>query len=315
MRNWIERHQVLGVALLGGLAYIAWELRFVLVVLFLGYILAAALRPAVDWLQGHGLPRVAGILGIYIAFFGALGWILATAVGPLMSQAQSFGLRLTELSHQVTHQLPFVGPAQMQSLINYVQSQAGQAAASSFTVAAGGLSALIISIYLLYDWHRLHARGEGQPLRAWWSTVRDSERALGAWVRGQVLLSAAVGVLSFIALMVLGIEFAPVLAVLAFLFEFVPYAGPFLAGAPAVFIALNDSTMAAILVIVAYVVIQQLEAHLLVPLIMRRATDLHPVVVIGVMLAGFEIMGIIGVVLAVPVAVMARIAWQRLWHA
>lgn len=315
MRDWIERHQVLAVALGGGLAFVAWELRFVLVVLFIGYILAAALRPAVDWLEGWRVPRVVGILGLYLAFFAALGWILSTAVGPLMSQAQSFGARLTQLATDVSHRLPFIGPAQIQSLIDYLQNQAGQFAASSFTVGAGIVSALIISIYLLYDWHRLHAHGEGQAGRALWQTVRDSERSLGYWVRGQVVLSGAVGVMSFIALMSLGVEFAPVLAVLAFIFEFVPYAGPFLSGVPAVFIALNSSTMTAVLVVVAYVIIQQLEAHLLVPLIMRRAVDLHPVAVIAVMLIGFEVMGIVGVVLAVPVAVMTRIAWSHLWHA
>jgi predicted PurR-regulated permease PerM len=210
-----------------------------------------------------------------------------------------------------------LGPAQLDSLLKYLQSQAAAVASASCVVGAGLVSALIISIYLLYDWHRLHERFRrgSQAWRTWGAAVEDSERALGAWVRGQLFLSGAVGVMSFIALVAIGVQFAPVLAVLAFLFEFVPYAGPFLSGAPAVLVALNQSSTDALLVIVSYVIIQQLESHLLVPLVMRRAVDLHPVIIIAALLAGFEILGLAGVVLAVPVAVVVRIAWSRFWHA
>ncbi len=317
MRQWIERHQVLAVALFGGLVYIAWELQTVLVTLFVGYILAAALRPAVDWLERHRVPRVVAILGIYVAFFVAIGTILSTALPSLLEQSQSFASRLSTLSTTLAHRVPFLGPAQLDSLLKYLQSQAAAVASASFVVGAGLVSALIISIYLLYDWHRLHERFRrgSQAWRTWGAAVEDSERALGAWVRGQLFLSGAVGVMSFIALIAIGVQFAPVLAVLAFLFEFVPYAGPFLSGAPAVLVALNQSSTDALLVIVAYVIIQQLESHLLVPLVMRRAVDLHPVIIIAALLAGFEILGLAGVVLAVPVAVVVRIAWSRFWHA
>jgi len=315
MRSWIERHQVLAVAMAGGLAYLAWVLKDVLIVLFIGYILAAALRPAVDFLHRYSVPRVIAILILYVVFFAALGWLLAASLPPFLAQAQSFGLRLTELSHQLTQHIPFFGPDQLTHLIAYIQQQAAQIAAASLAVVLGFVSSIIISIYLLYDWHRIHQRKEGDTNRILLAAAHDSELALGAWVRGQVVLSAAVGVLSFIVLMALGVEFAPVLAVLAFIFEFVPYAGPFLGGAPAVLIALNQSSTTALLVVIAYTVIQQIEAHLLVPLIMRRAVNLHPVVVIVVMLVGLEILGLAGVLLAVPVAVVVRVGWERFWHA
>jgi predicted PurR-regulated permease PerM len=315
MRNWIERHQVLAVALAAGLAYLAWVLKDVLIVLFIGYILAAALRPAVDWLERHLVPRVIAILILYVVFFAALGWLFASSLPQFVAQTQSFGARLTELSHQLTRQIPFFGPDQLANLVAYLQQQAAQVAAASLAVVVGLVSSVIISIYLLYDWHRIHKRGEGQASRTLLDAAHDSELALGAWVRGQVILSAAVGILSFFALIALGVEFAPVLAVLAFIFEFVPYAGPFLGGAPAVLIALNQSSTTALLVIIAYTVIQQIEAHVLVPLIMRRAVNLHPVIVIAVMLTGLEILGLPGVLLAVPVAVVVRVGWARFWHA
>lgn len=314
MRSWIERHQVLAVALAGGAAFVAWELRLVVVVLFVGYILAAAMRPAVDWLERHRAPRVVAILGLYIVFFGLLGWVLSAAVAPLIAQAHSFGQRLAELGHTLSAHVPFVGPDQLANLVDYLQSQAAAAASSGFTVGASALSALIISIYLLYDWHRLHRRG-GRVSHAIRGAVEESDYALGAWARGQVLLSGIVGAMSFVALMGLGVEFAPVLAVLAFIFEFLPFAGPFISGALAVLFALNQSAATAIIVAIVYVVIQQVEANLLVPMVMRRAVDLHPVAVIAVMLCGFEILGIVGVLLAVPVAVVVRILWLRLLHA
>lgn len=314
MRSWVERHQVLAVALAGGALYVAWIVRDVLIVLFLGYILAAALRPAVDWLVRWRVPRLGAIALLYVGFIGGLGWLLGSAIPPLIAEGQSFALRLSSLSQQVSAHLRFISPDQLSNLINFLQTQAAQVAASSVVVLGGLITALIISMYLLYDWHRLHERGSGVGGRLY-AAVREADIALGAWARGQVLLSASVGLLSFAVLMVLGVEFAPVLAVLAFIFEFVPYAGPFLGGAPAVLIALNESTTTAVLVVIAYTVIQQLEAHLLVPLIMRRAVDLHPVVVIAVMLAGFEILGLPGVLLAVPLTVVARIMGERFWHA
>lgn len=319
MRDWIERHQVLAVAAAGAAAFAFWQLRAVFVILFLGYILAAALRPAIDWLnQRLQVPRILAIVLLYAACVAILSGIIAPAAALMLEQGRLFAAQLGMLSHLLDKQGFLVTQAQIQNLVTYLQGQAVQAGALGLVLVVGLVSSVIVSIYLLNDWHELHARlhrngGDHRVRHLFAAIVRDSEAALGAWVRGQLLLSTIVAGAVFVALTILGIEFAPVLAALAWIFELVPYAGPFLAAAPAVLLALNHSTEAALAVVVVYVIIQQIESHLLVPMVMRRSVDLHPVVSIAVMLAGFEILGIPGVLLAVPAAVLVRIAAQHIW--
>jgi len=111
-----------------------------------------------------------------------------------------------------------------------------------------------------------------------------------------------VGLLVFIGLSVLGIKYALVLAVIAALFEIVPFIGPILAASPAVILAFFQSSFLALLVIILYIVVQQLQNYLIVPQVMKRTVGLNPVVIIIVLLVGGKLAGLLGIVLAVPAA-------------
>lgn len=129
-----------------------------------------------------------------------------------------------------------------------------------------------------------------------------AQQKLGQWLRAQLLLGVIVGVLVYIVLTLLGIRFALVFAVLAALFEIIPVIGPILAAVPAVAIAFVQSPVLGLVVIVTYFVIQQIESHLVVPTVMRKAVGLNPIVVIIALLIGGTLGGVIGLLLAVPVA-------------
>ena len=136
------------------------------------------------------------------------------------------------------------------------------------------------------------------------------QEKMGLWVRGQLILMASVGVLSYTALLILGVPYALVLALLAGLLEIVPVVGPITAAVPAVVIAFAVSPMRALTVLLIYVVIQQLENHVLVPRVMSRSIGLSPLLVIIAILLGAKLGGITGTLLAVPAITALSVMWE-----
>ncbi|MBI2117413.1 AI-2E family transporter, partial [Candidatus Peregrinibacteria bacterium] len=128
---------------------------------------------------------------------------------------------------------------------------------------------------------------------------------IGQWARGQLLLGLSIGLLTFLALEILGMPYALTLAVLAGFTEFIPYVGPFIAAIPAVLIALTqEGLLWAVILMGVYYVIQWCENNLLVPLIMKRAVGLSPIAIIASMLIGVSfpdfLHPILGLLLAIP---------------
>ena len=128
------------------------------------------------------------------------------------------------------------------------------------------------------------------------------ERKMGAWLRGLLALGVIMGVFVFVGLSVLRVEYALLLALLAAVLEVVPYAGPIASTVVAVALTLLQSPAKAIAVLILYVILQQIENHLLVPKIMQRAVGINPVVSLIAMLIGAKIGGIPGVLLSIPIA-------------
>ena len=137
-------------------------------------------------------------------------------------------------------------------------------------------------------------------------TVQIEEK-LGGWFRGQLFLSLVIGVLSFIGLSILGISYALPLAVIAGVMEVIPVIGPIISAIPPILIALTISPILGLGVAIMYFVIQQLENHLLVPQVMKRAVGLNPLVVILTIAVGSRLLGFAGALLAVPIAVVIQI--------
>jgi predicted PurR-regulated permease PerM len=133
------------------------------------------------------------------------------------------------------------------------------------------------------------------------SRIRDK---LTFWIRAQLILSVIIGITTFIVLSLLGVRYAAALALIAALLEFVPFLGPIIAAVPAFIIAFTQGGVVLFLVVLAfYVVLQQAENHILVPKIMQKAVGLNPVVSIVALLIGAQLAGILGAILAIPVAI------------
>jgi predicted PurR-regulated permease PerM len=179
---------------------------------------------------------------------------------------------------------------------------------------------VVVSIYMLLDMDRLAAavdrrfppRGGGTPL------VQSMEQALQSYVKGQLLLSLILGtsvgigiwVLGMTGLMPNGEKYALLFGTWAAIAELIPYLGPWLAATPPVVYALVQDPISALWVVLLFLGIQQLEGHIVVPKVMGRSLRLHPLLVIFGLLAGGEIYGFPGIVVALPLLAAARAAWE-----
>lgn len=145
----------------------------------------------------------------------------------------------------------------------------------------------------------------------------EVDKTLGAYIRGQLLISLLVGTMVYLGLTFLGVEFALVLAVINGITNIVPYFGPVIGAVPVLLLSLLDSPLLSLKVLLMLVVVQQVESHLLAPQILGRSLGIHPLLVILALLAGGSLAGFAGLILAVPAAAVARVMVKHLlqWRA
>jgi len=141
----------------------------------------------------------------------------------------------------------------------------------------------------------------------------DSENALRLWLKGQVIAMVVIGVLTWIGFLIIGVQSALVLAIIAGVLEFIPYAGPIASAVPAVLVALVQSPELAAWTVVMYVVVHHVEAYVLQPLVQQYAVEVPAVVMLFSLLAFGMLFGLIGVLFAAPMAVVAYVMVKRLY--
>jgi predicted PurR-regulated permease PerM len=317
------------VAVLLGL-FLLWQIQEIVILLLVAVIFGAAIRPAVLWLAGRGIPPTLSVLLIYFGLAVALGLILWLIVPPLYIQGRALvtalpgylGQAQTRLADLVSGagNLPFLpSPDDLASQLGgQLGAAAGGLAGRAFSLGVTAVGA-IFSLFLLFvmtlywlterehvieHWLRLLPEARRAEVHATWYEI---DLRLGAYVRGQLLLGVLIGVLCFIVLVILDIPYPLPLAVFAGMTELIPMIGPFLGAIPAVLIAFSIDPLHAGLVALAYLVIQQLEGNVLVPLVMRRAVGLSPLTVLIAIVVGTALLGVVGALLAVPVASIVSI--------
>lgn len=308
---------VLGLALV-----FVFYIRDVLMIIFVAIVLASALDPWVDALQKRRLPRAVSILLIYIVLLAIIAGAVYLIIPPLATEMQQLALsfpaywdRLVgswETFQGESTQNQFIADNIQGSLDawrNGLSSAAGGVLTTISSVFGGIISlfmVLVIAFYLTVEEQamkrviRSSIPVRHQPYAT--HLMNRIQEKIGRWLRGQLTLSLIIFAVSYIGLTILGVKYALVLALFAGVTELIPYVGPFIGLIPAAFIGLTQSPLLALAVIILYVLIQQLENYVLVPKVMQRAVGLSPIVVIIAMLVGAKIAGLVGVVLAVPVA-------------
>ncbi len=284
-------------------------IRDLLIILFLAIILMSAISPIISFLNNFKIPKSIAIGLTYIIIIGVITMMALTMTQPLIEQSNRMISKFPELTREV------FGVFRIDESV--IQSQVGAISQNllsiTFTVVDNILTIiflLVITFYLLLEKAELEKRaanlfvGREEKMRILLSQI---EEKLGAWLRGQLILSLIIGLLSYIGLLVLNIPYALPLALLAGVMEIIPVIGPIVSAIPAILIGFSISPILGLVVAIMYLVIQQLENHLIVPQVMKRAVGLNPLVVILAIAIGGKILGFSGALLAVPLAVVVQI--------
>ncbi len=297
-------------------------LKDVFIVFLFALIIASAIIPFANWLESKGLPRLFGVLGLYLVFFGMVVLVLSLVIPSIANDLSQLNSTLPKIVDKVSTSLENVqkGSPQYLDFISEIQNlldtfsaylqQSSQSVIGLIVNVFGGLLsfvAIIISSFYLSVMkkgiesfiHSVVPSDNESYISDLWKRV---EAKVGKWLQGQLLLALIMGLIVYIGLSLMGIKFALILALLAMALEIVPMAGPVLAAIPAVFLAFLQSPSLGLWLIVFYVVVQQLESQVLVPLVLGKTTGLNPVVVIIAILVGAQLAGIAGMLLSVPVA-------------
>jgi predicted PurR-regulated permease PerM len=173
---------------------------------------------------------------------------------------------------------------------------------------------LLAGAYFLYDFPRFTANVRRFVPVRWRSVSNDliakADRAVGGYLRGQLLITTVLGIMIWIGLSLIGIPLATAISFLAAIFNLVPYLGPIVGVIPAVLLGFTVGPWAAVLAVVVFVVANQLEGNVLSPLILSRSVDLHPVTVLLAIMAGLGLLGLVGALLAVPTVAMVKVVLE-----
>lgn len=298
----------------------------IILMLFVVLILVSAIYPLADWFQEKKIPRWAGVLIIYLLFLSVFSLIIILLLPPIIKEISQLASDFPNFWSKIMSSFSSLGAyPQEYSLSDSIQSglksiglTLGQAASGVFSTLSsifGGLISLfvilVITFYMVVEEDALRGilksivPAQYQPYLV--RLFNRLQKRIGQWVRGQLILCFIIGLMVYIGLSILGVNYALVLGLFAALAELVPYLGPIIASLPAVFIAFAQSPILALFVIILFVIINQLEGHLIVPKLMQRIIGLNPVIIIIALLIGAKLAGLIGAVLAIPTAIIISV--------
>ena len=307
------------------ICYLAYTLRDLLLVLLTSVILASAIEPLAKFFIKKRIPRAISVVIVYVAMIGLLVGIFSAFLPALVSDTKNILDTLPAYITEISESERFAGVPELSSvieslkesiqkgeLVSTINGAAGPAAGvlTLFSGFFGGLmSAVLILVFSFYL--SVQENGVDNLIRIAVPIRREkyvidlwhrSQRKIGLWMQGQLLLSVIISVLTYLGLSILGVENALVLALVAGVFELIPVFGPILAAVPAVaFALLQDGVSFALIVIGLYAIIQQFESQLIHPLVVKKIVGIPALVAILALIVGAQIAGFLGILIAVPV--------------
>lgn len=292
--------------------------RDILLGLFMALVVSSGLDALVDFLERRNVPRSVGVVLIFLLAALAIAVAIYFIIPFLIADIKNLFANDGEILQGFLDKLGSSGAAEsVSTAISKFGSDifsGGYSSVAFFSKLLGGVglaAAILMSSFYL----TLSRDGVERFIQAVFPNelaakalriYGRSRRKIGFWFQSQILLSVIMGFLVWMSLLALGVKHAFVLGVLAALFEIVPFVGPIFSGAVAVLVALTTSATLGFYTLMAFLVLQQVESHLLVPLLMRKTIDMHPVVVIAALLIGIELGGLLGALAAVPLAAVVQ---------
>lgn len=282
-----------------------WLARDLLFSLFIAFIIMSAVKPLVKSLEKLRFPRSLSVLLIFVFFVLSLGYVFYWFLPPLIFDAASFFKNLPQIIKKLTPGLlPYLNLSSFGQYLPDATNKFFNLVKSVFSNAIFLISTIFFSFYFVIEEDfikkflvKFFEEKQTQIVALIFTKVEDRLRA---WFWGELVLMLVVGLLTFIGLSLIGVKHAPFLAIVAGMLEMVPNIGPTISAIPAVLVAASQSYFLGLSTIALYFIVQQLENNLVVPIVMKKAVGLNPIVTLIALIIGGKVGGILGVLLAIP---------------
>lgn len=309
------------------LFYFIFILRDLVLILLTSIVIASAIEPGTRWFMKKKLPRTVSVLLVYLVIIGILIGIFYVFVPPLIDDVRDLTKTLPDYVNSINTHESFGGETALDTLFNnfladfstseIVSKVTSTVSGATFGVLNtasfifGGVMSLllivVISFYLaaqedgVRDFlHVITPKPQEKYVVDLW---KRSQKKIGLWMQGQLLLAFIIGLLTYLGLSILGVSNAMFLAVIAALFELIPIFGPILAAIPAIAFAFFDGgATLALMTLGLYGILQQFESQLIHPLVVKKIVGIPSLVAILALIVGAKIAGFLGIILSVPIA-------------
>jgi sporulation integral membrane protein YtvI len=314
----------------GATIYLTIRVRAVLTPFLFAAVIAYLAYPVVQIFEQRFVPRPAAILLVYAVIGTVLGvafWVmlpqLVQEMDEILAMIPSQTEKLEDLGQgamrkleriaipRIAQEIAATVAQRAQKLLEDLAARLAQGILGAISHLAGLLLSPVLAFYMLRDHEEMRERlflyiplEYRTPIK---NVLREVNRALNGFFRGQLLISGAVGLLIYIGLSILKVRYALFIGFIAGLFDIIPYFGPIIGFIPAAAFALLRSPISVLWVLAIFVLANQLESSIIAPKIIGDRVGLHPLAVIFAVLVGGELLGITGMLVAVPAASIVRV--------
>jgi len=320
-----------GIIFLLGL-YFLFLIRGILFPFILAIVLAYILNPIVTSLEQLGIPRVLAILIVYLAGIFVVFLIIVYGIPVVTRELNDLAEAIPELTVEARLYISYLyrefrsitipesvsqvideSIRNVEALVIREIRQMANTLLGLFSRLISILLAPVLAFYLLKDWSNFSRRlmfifpvSVREEIISLWGEI---DKVLISFIRGHLIVATFVGLLTALGLTIIGMDYVLLLSIIAGVTDLIPYFGPLIGSFPALILALLKSKTMALYVLIVVVIVQQLESNIISPTVLGESLGLHPVTVIFALLAGGKLLGLIGLLLAVPSAAVLRIVF------
>ncbi len=289
-----------------------WIARDLVFSLFIAFIIMSAVKPLVDFLERIRIPRPLSTLAIFVLFIFSLIYLFYWFLPPIVLDMSIFFKNLPQIIMRLTPGIfPFFNFSSLTQYLPDATNQFFSLIKNVFSNALFVVSTIFFSFYFVVEENfikKLLLRFFNEEKAQMVADIFDKvEKRLRAWFWGELILMIVVGGLTFVGLTLIGVRHASFLAIIAGLLELVPNFGPVVSTIPAVLVAASQSYFLGLSTLALYFLVQQLENNLIVPLVMKKAVGLNPIITLIALIIGGKIGGVLGVILAIPITLFLEV--------
>ena len=297
------------------LFYLIYLIRDVLIWFIFATIISILFNPAIDFFQKKRIPRLIGVIFIYLVIFGILGYSLYQITPLFIREIKQFSYFFPQYFEKITPPLKQLGITTFENIEGFIRVLEDNLVEMSKNVfnaifaIFGGIFAtftiLALSIFLSLEEKVIERaitgfipeKYDGYILNLW----KKYQQKVVGWFGLRIFCCIFVGIFSFLVLKGFNLNYALSLALFAGIIDFIPILGPIAAGIIIGLIALLDSWSKALLVVVFFILIQQIEGNIIIPILGKKFVKLPPILILLTLLIGGKLLGILGAVLAIPI--------------